>query len=56
MKLSKIKTRLDRNQKQWSAKLRRGLSPRFMLRHSKSISKIWANNQMTAYKITKVKQ
>lgn len=50
LKLSKVKTRLDRNQKQWSAKLRQGVTPRFMLRHSKSISKVWANNQMTAYR------
>jgi len=44
MKLSKVKTRLDRNQKQWSAKLRQGETPRFMLRHGKDISKVWAKN------------
>ena len=44
MKLSKVKTRLDRNQKQWSAKLRQGVTPRFMVRHSKSVSKVFAKS------------
>lgn len=44
MKLSKVKTRLDRNQKQWSAKLRQGETPRFMVRHSKSVSKVFAKS------------
>lgn len=50
LKLSKVKTRLDRNKKQWSAKLRQGVTPRFMVRHSKDVSKVFANNQMTAYR------
>ena len=45
MKLSKVKTRLDRNQKQWSAKLRQGVTPRFMVRHGKAVSKVWANKE-----------
>ena len=44
MKLSKVKTRLDRNQKQWSAKLRQGVTPRFMARHPKSVSKVFAKS------------
>ena len=42
LKLSKVKTRLDRNQKQWSAKLRQGETPRFMVRHGKEVSKVFA--------------
>jgi hypothetical protein len=44
MKLSKVKTRLDRNQKEWSAKLRQGETPRFMVRHGKAVSKVWAKS------------
>lgn len=44
LKLSKVKTRLDHNQKQWSAKLRQGVTPRFFARHGKAISKVWAKS------------
>ena len=44
MKLSKVKTRLDRNQKQWSAKLRQGETPRFMVRYGKEVSKVFAKS------------
>tara|TARA_R100001510_G_scaffold12907_1_gene10090 strand:+ start:321 stop:476 length:156 start_codon:yes stop_codon:yes gene_type:complete len=44
MKLSKVKTRLNRNQKQWSAMLRQEETPRFFARHGKAISKVWAES------------